>query len=159
MRRPGRAKTLLLLSILAVGLLLRLAGIGQGLPYVVGPDEGFEIHRALKLGLGEIDLDRVSKGGFFYLLFVEYGFYYVWLRLTGEVTSPQEFSLRFAEDLSPFWMIARVTHVLVGVLVILCSPPSQPGGATTTRISRPYFFANTKSRASWAGTPMTAPVP
>ena len=57
----------LLALILGLALSLRLLGIGQGLPHVVGPDEGFEIHRALKLGMGEIDLDRSAKGGFFYL--------------------------------------------------------------------------------------------
>ncbi len=36
---------------------------------------------------------------------------------------------------------------------------SPPAGATTGRIGRPYFWANSKSRWSCAGTPMTAPVP
>ena len=29
----------------------------------------------------------------------------------------------------------------------------------TTLIGRPYFLAKAKSRSSWAGTAMTAPVP
>ena len=39
------------------------------------------------------------------------------------------------------------------------SLPSQPGGAMTTLMGRSYFLAKSKSRWSWAGTPMTAPVP
>ncbi len=34
-----------------------------------------------------------------------------------------------------------------------------PAGATTRRISIPWRRANSKSRSSWAGTPMTAPSP
>ena len=39
------------------------------------------------------------------------------------------------------------------------SGTSPPAGATTTRIGSRYFRANSKSRSSWAGTAMTAPVP
>ncbi len=109
----------ILVILLAVGLAARFIGLGNGLPDVVGPDEGFEIHRALELGTGEIDFDRISKGGFFYLLFVEYGVYFVWLRAAGEISSTAEFAELFAVDATPFWMIARATHAAVGVLVIL----------------------------------------
>jgi hypothetical protein len=34
-----------------------------------------------------------------------------------------------------------------------------PGQSITRRISRPNFSANSKSRSSWAGTAMIAPVP
>jgi hypothetical protein len=34
-----------------------------------------------------------------------------------------------------------------------------PGTAITCRIGRPYFLANSKSRSSCAGTPITAPSP
>ena len=37
------------------------------------------------------------------------------------------------------------------------APP--PAGATTCTIGRPNFFAKAKSRSSWAGTAMMAPVP
>ena len=36
---------------------------------------------------------------------------------------------------------------------------SVPGAATTRRIGSPNFTANSKSRSSWAGTAMIAPVP
>ncbi len=36
---------------------------------------------------------------------------------------------------------------------------STPGAATTRRIGNPNFCANRKSRSSWAGTAMIAPVP
>ena len=37
--------------------------------------------------------------------------------------------------------------------------PRSSTGSTTRRISRPNFRANSKSRSSWAGTAMIAPVP
>ena len=118
--RPSTA-VVLLLAVVALGAALRFYGLGSGLPHVVGPDEGFEIHRALKLGAGEIDLERTAKGGFFYLLFLEYGAYFVWLRLTGAITGAQEFAESFALDITPFWMIARVTHVATALLLVLAT--------------------------------------
>jgi len=111
----------LVAMVIAIAFLLRFVAIGHGLPWVVGADEGFEIHRALELGRGVADLERTAKGGFFYLLFVEYGLYYGWLRITGAISSPEEFAALFAHDITPFWMIARVTHALVGVLVVFCT--------------------------------------
>ncbi len=118
---PGAAITGLLLLALAFALAVRLVGVFHGLPAVVGADEGFEIHRALKLGMGEIDVERVGKGGFFYLLFVEYGVYFVWLLLTGRIGGPDDFALRFAADPSPFWLIGRVTNALLGTLAVVAT--------------------------------------
>ncbi len=119
--RSGRALTGLVVLTLAFALSVRLIGIGHGLPRVVGADEGFEIHRALKLGMGEVDLERVGKGGFFYLLFVEYGVYFVWLLLSGRIAGPEEFALRFAADPTPFWLMGRVTNALLGTLTVLAT--------------------------------------
>lgn len=112
---PPRTWIVLGLIVFAA-LALRLFAIGHGLPFVVGPDEGFEIHRALKLGLGEFDFSRIAKGGFFYLLFVEYGVYFVVLKLTGAIEGAGQFAEKFATDISPFWLIARVTHAVIGGL-------------------------------------------
>ncbi len=116
--RTGRATTAVLISILALAALLRFLSLGSGLPHVVGVDEGFEVHRALRLGAGEIDLERDAKGGFFYLLFVGYGLYFVWLLVTGKVASPTEFAQAFTADLTPFWMIGRALHALLGLLTV-----------------------------------------
>ena len=116
--QSGRRSAAVLLSILAAALLLRCYGLDHGLPDVVGVDEGFEIHRALRLGAGEFDFDRNGKGGFFYLLFLEYGAYFAGLLALGKVGGPTDFARAFATDLTPFWLIARATHALVGVLTV-----------------------------------------
>ncbi len=114
----GRTTTAVLLSILLLAALLRLLGLDHGLPHVVGADEGFEVHRALSLGAGEFNLERAGKGGFFYLLFVEYGLYFVWLSLVGKVGSTTDFARGFVQDPTPFWMIGRLTVALLGVLSV-----------------------------------------
>lgn len=114
----GRATTAVLVSILLGAALLRFLGLDNGLPHVVGVDEGFEVHRALRLGAGEFDLQRDAKGGFFYLLFLGYGIYFVGLFLLGRVDSPTEFAQSFVADLTPFFMIGRVTHALISVLAV-----------------------------------------
>ena len=74
-RRSPASSLVLVIVLGAFGL--RIWGIQFGLPYLFHNDEGFEVIRALQLGSGEFDFDRVSKGGYFYLLFIEFGFLFV----------------------------------------------------------------------------------
>ena len=43
--------------------------------------------------------------------------------------------------------------------VIVAASLDVPSSATTIVTGRSYFRANSKSRSSWPGTPITAPVP
>lgn len=118
----GSRSTYLWLTLILLGsAALYFTGLGHGLPHLVGTDEGFEIHRALRLGQGEFVFDRVWKGGFFYVLFLLYGLYFAWSFVTGAVASPGEFASMFAQDLTPFWMIARVATVLVALGIVLAT--------------------------------------
>ena len=109
---------LVFFGILLVGLFLRMFTLDHGLPWVVGVDEGFEINRALKLAQGEIDLERAGKGGLYYLLFIEYGFYYLSLLLSGKVSSPNDFAAHFVQDPSMFWIFGRFTVLVLSLLII-----------------------------------------
>ena len=113
------SRILFVILLSACGLFF--AGISVGLPEAVHSDEGFEIHRALKLGAGVFDFDRTMKGGLFYLLFVEYGGYFAWLWVTGSITSAEEFMVGFIEDPSPFWIIGRATVALLSVGLVFLS--------------------------------------
>lgn len=110
--------TQILLLILAVALALRLWGIWFGLPYLYGVDEGHEVFRALRLGMGSFDFSRVGKGGYFYVLFVEYGIYFIILKLTGIVASAKDFAYRFIQDPWSFYLIGRVTTAFVGTFTV-----------------------------------------
>ncbi len=99
-------------------LLLRLWGVRYGLPYVYWIDEYHEVMRALELGSGGFNLSRTSKGGFYYLLFFEYGVYYVFLKLSGFVAGTKEFAEHFARDPSMFYLMGRVTAALFGAATV-----------------------------------------
>lgn len=108
----------ILLLILLVGLILRLWNIDFGLPYMLHPDEGYEVRRALQLGTGSFDFSRIGKGGYFYVLFVEYGFLFAYAYLTGMVSNAQEFGVLYLTDPTAFYLVGRITTALVGTATI-----------------------------------------
>jgi hypothetical protein len=103
-------------SLLAAAFALRIWGIWFGLPFSYHPDEYHEVFRALELGSGGFNLDRTGKGGYFYFLFVEYGFLFVVLKIAGIVESAQDFARYFFRDPSSFYLIGRATTALIGTL-------------------------------------------
>lgn len=117
--RQARRWTWILGLILLAGLGLRLWGVGFDLPYLTHSHEYHEVHRALRLGMGEFDLERTTKGGYFYLLFVEYSILLVVLVVTGVIASVKEFSFYYLTDPTPFWLIGRVTTALLGTSTVL----------------------------------------
>lgn len=112
------SNTAALLLILLLALVLRLWGIDFGLPYQYHQDEGHEVYRALRLGAGDFDFDRNFKGGYFYLLFVEYTIYYLVLLITGRITGLDDFALKIIFEPAPFWLIGRITTALIGTLSV-----------------------------------------
>ncbi|MBK7727724.1 MAG: hypothetical protein IPJ33_04230 [Gammaproteobacteria bacterium] len=107
---PAVDKSLvLLLIIVAVALILRTWGTSFGLPFVYHPDEGIEVNRALQLGTGDFDFGtfRMLKGGYFYLLFVEFGFIFVILKLLGVVASTQDFAHLYLSNPTIFYLVGR----------------------------------------------------
>ncbi len=70
-----------LVLVLGLACLFRLWGTWYGLPYSYYDDEYHEVMRALELGMGGFNFERTGKGGFYFLLFLEYGLYYVSLKL------------------------------------------------------------------------------
>jgi len=108
--------TLVFIGLLLFGLAMRIWGVWFGLPHLFHNDEGFEVIRALQLGSGEFDFDRIAKGGYFYLLFVEYGFLFVALKLSGVINSANDFALYFISDPSAFYLIGRITTAVIGVV-------------------------------------------
>lgn len=105
-------------AILGIAFCLRVWGIGFALPYDFTPDELHEIVRALKLGAGEYSW-AAGKGGLYYFMFVEYGFLYVYLWLTGVVNNPNDFALYYLQDPSAFYLAGRITVAVMGTLTCL----------------------------------------
>lgn len=117
-KRGGPMPWYALLGVLAVALGLRLWGVYFGLPHVYHPDEGFEVYRALRLGMGGYDFDRVAKGGYYLLLFVEFCFLFVFKFVTGAVAGVSDFARYFLEHPESFWKIGRVSTALLGTATV-----------------------------------------
>ena len=113
---PKATKILWLL--LGLALLIRLFGIGYGLPYVYWIDEYHEVMRAMELGAGEFNLSRTGKGGFYFLLFFEYGVYFVVLKVAGIVSNTQEFAEQFVRDPTVFYLMGRATAAVFGCATV-----------------------------------------
>ncbi|MBK9665221.1 MAG: glycosyltransferase family 39 protein [Gammaproteobacteria bacterium] len=112
--------TAVLIAILLAAFVLRVWGASFGLPFVYHPDEGFEVNRALQLGTGEFDFNffRMVKGGYFYLLFVEFGFLFVIMKVFGFVSSTTDFAMWYIRDPSIFYLVGRVTTGLIGTIAV-----------------------------------------
>jgi dolichyl-phosphate-mannose--protein O-mannosyl transferase len=60
-----------------------------------------------------------KKGGLYYLLFAEYGIYFVALKLSGAIASTKEFAELFVRDPSMFYLMGRATTALFGSATVL----------------------------------------
>ena len=107
-----------LVLVLGVTCLFRLWGTWYGLPFSYYDDEYHEVMRALELGTGGFNFERTGKGGFYFLLFLEYGLFYVSLKVLGVVDSAREFAEYFVRDPSAFYLMGRVTAALIGTFTV-----------------------------------------
>jgi len=121
--RNGGASVLrmcvLCVAIVAVALVLRLWGIGFGLPELFHPDEPAYVLQALAVGRGLPDgLTFANPPLFKYLLLSVYAATYAVERLVGVSQSTAEFVERFRADPSGLYLVARVTSAALGVLTV-----------------------------------------
>jgi 4-amino-4-deoxy-L-arabinose transferase-like glycosyltransferase len=105
-------------AIVGIALLFRVWGTWYGLPYSYWVDEYHEVLRALELGSGGFNLERVTKGGFYLVLFVEYGVYYFAMKFFGVIDSPGEFAEYFVRDPTSLYLIGRVTAAVAGAATV-----------------------------------------
>jgi 4-amino-4-deoxy-L-arabinose transferase-like glycosyltransferase len=108
-------------AILLLATFVRLWGIDYGLPYEgitydqVTYEESQEVHRAFKLGAGEYAW-TFGKGGLYFLLFFEYGIFYVVSLLLGWVNDSREFAVQVLQDRTATYMMGRLTNMVLGLL-------------------------------------------
>lgn len=106
--------TRLLLVVVVFAFVLRLLGIGYGLPFTLFMDEYHEVMRALQLGTGSFNFDRAGKGGLYLILFLQFGTVFIAQLLTAQVSNANEFALEFIKDPTSLYMIGRVTVAMFG---------------------------------------------
>jgi len=107
-----------LAGILAVALLLRVWGIGFGLPFVYHYDEHFYINTALNLGAGVLNNPPYAPTGLSNIYFAEYAGYYVLGKALGIFTSPQAFEMAYRTDPTAFYILGRLTTALLGTITV-----------------------------------------
>ncbi len=107
---------ILMALVVAAAFLLRVWGIWFGLPFSYRADEYHEVFRALELGTGNFNFERTGKGGYFYILFIEYGAIFVALKLAGIIDSAQDFARYFVRDPSIFYLTGRATTAVIGTV-------------------------------------------
>ena len=114
----SRRAAFALAGILALALVLRLWGIGFGLPYAYHIDEPTYTSAALNLGAGIVGR-QPNPTGFSNALFAEYAAFYLVNRVAGVFHSTADFELAYRSDISIFLLLGRLTTVGMGVLNVL----------------------------------------
>jgi len=113
-------ETILLSGILTLALILRIWGVGFGLPHLYHADEPIVVNHALAFGTGDLNPYFFKVPPLVsYLLFVCYGIYYAAGRGAGFFHSAHDFEQFFYADPSSFYLIARLIFgVLLGTLSV-----------------------------------------
>ncbi|MEW6743413.1 MAG: glycosyltransferase family 39 protein [Planctomycetota bacterium] len=104
-----------------LALAIRLAGTHYGLPFKLVDDEWIEVRRAMLLGAGveQTEPFRLVKALLYYILFAEYGLFYVAGRLTGAFQSAEDLGVLYLADPAPLYLLGRVTSALMGTATVL----------------------------------------
>lgn len=109
----------ILLVIILVALGLRLWGINHGLPYSYYPDEKHFVNRSVAFGNGDLNPHWFHKPALFmYILFFEYGMFYVIGKLIGVFHSLNDFIRLYFTNPAAFYLIGRITTTLFGVATV-----------------------------------------
>ena len=105
-----------MLIIVFLAATLRILGIWHGYPFSFYPDEAHFVKRALSFGSFDFNPHWFHKPPFYmYLLFVEYGAYFVLGLVFGLWSSTADFAVFYINHPGTFYLIGRMTTVLFAV--------------------------------------------
>lgn len=111
-------------ALLGLGFAVRLAGVHYGLPQLLDPDEQIFVGAADKMLRG-MTLDPGWYGApastLILVLTLSYGIFGVAGFLTGQFSSPADIFALHYEDPTMFFLIGRVTTLVVGMLCLLAA--------------------------------------
>ena len=98
----------LLPSIIALALLLRVWGLGFGLPYVYHQDEAIVVNHALAIGAEGWNTRTYLPPQFSsYALFIVYALFFLAGRVSGLFHNATDFAVMFLKDPTVFYLIGR----------------------------------------------------
>lgn len=99
-------------AIFILAFSLRLLGLWHDYPYSFYPDEAHFVKRALSFGSLDFNPHWFHKPAFYmYILFFEYGFYFVIGKIVGMWESVNQFAVAYIKNPGPFYIIGRMTTV------------------------------------------------
>jgi len=114
-----RYKKVILLTLVFFGLLLRLWGIKQDLPYNYYGDESDLIYYSLKFGTGDLNPHWFVWPTLFpYFLFFSFCIFYVVGMVSGWFNNTTDFLYLYFQDPSTFFLIGRITAAILGTTSI-----------------------------------------
>ncbi|MBM3307537.1 MAG: glycosyltransferase family 39 protein [Candidatus Eisenbacteria bacterium] len=116
-RHPGTV--LALVAIVAVAAILRLKGIGWGLPHAYHPDEGSILIHSLGFGTGDLNPHWFRWPSLFmYVVSAMYGVYFGAGMVLRQFSSPADVVRQYVADPTPFWLIGRLASAVLGVATV-----------------------------------------
>jgi hypothetical protein len=105
--------------VIGAAALLRLWGLTHDVPFNYYPDEAHFVKRSLAFGSGDLNPHWFHKPALFmYLLFAEYGAYFVVGMGLGIFSSVDEFARHYFADPTMFYVLGRLTVALFGVATV-----------------------------------------
>ena len=105
--------------VLALALLLRLAGSRANLPFLYSPGESIIVRQALAYGSGSLHpYTFIYPPLYSYFLFGLYGAYFVVGRGLGIFAGLDEFAISYFSDPTAFYWMGRIATALMGVATI-----------------------------------------
>lgn len=81
-------------------------------------DEYNEVFEALRVCSGQLNYERWFKRFYLYILSAEYALLYIGGWLVGLYSSPLDFAAKVIRDMSPLFMIGRLTSAIMGTLTV-----------------------------------------
>ncbi len=111
----------MLFAIILIGFVLRVWGIGFGLPDLFHADEPTAINMAMAMGQGDLNPHAFWKPALlYYLLLLEFGLYYIIGLCMGMFSNTMDFVRLFLNNPTSFYIIARITTgAIMGSLTII----------------------------------------
>ena len=108
-----------IIIILIFAAILRFWGIWHGYPFSYYPDEQHFVNRAVSFGSGDLNPHWFHKPAFLmYLLFFEYGLYFVIGKIAGIFSNSDAFAISYFQSSWPFILIGRITVSLFSIATI-----------------------------------------
>lgn len=112
-------KDWLIIAILILAVSARIVGIWHDYPYSYYPDEEHFVNRSVSFGSGDFNPHWFHKPAFLmYLLFFEYGLYFVFGKIFGIFSSVENFAVSFFQNKGPFLLMGRLTVAFFGVAAV-----------------------------------------